>query len=379
MELDTLTIVASVLPFVLKDDERIPQHNSALTGSMYYREVMKSPSFHRFSNVVRMDKETFILLKDFLAQHGNLRRSKAINIGQKLMIFIHVLIGHTNRQTAERWQHSGSTISTIIHEVTESFRTCCHLILVRPKEGDAVQREIARDPTFSPFFDDCIGAIDGVHVSAFVSAEDQRLFRDRKKNISQNVLGAVNFDMTFSYVLTGWEGTAHDGRMLEDAKTKGFPHVEGKFFLGDAGFALSSTCLTPYRGVRYHLKEFQAGNAGGPRNAKELFNLKHSSLRNVVERCFGVLKKRFPILVVMPSFYFPYQCQLVSCCVLLHTFIRRNQLYEDDFYDGNVDIEVDNLDPVEEMDGHGGQILKQWRDGIAADMWQAYQAHIAGN
>ena len=137
--------------------------------------------------------------------------------------------------------------------------------------------------------------------------------------------------------------------------------------------------VTPYRGVRYHLKEFQAGNAGGPRNAKELFNLKHSSLRNVVERCFGVLKKRFPILVVMPSFYFPYQCQLVSCCELLHTFIRRNQLYEDDFYDGNVDIEVDNLDPVEEMDGHGGQVLKQWRDGIAADMWQAYQAHIAGN
>lgn len=65
MELDTLTIVASVLPFVLKDDERIPQHNSALTGSMYYREVMKSPSFNRFSNVVGMDKETFILLKDF--------------------------------------------------------------------------------------------------------------------------------------------------------------------------------------------------------------------------------------------------------------------------------------------------------------------------
>jgi DDE superfamily endonuclease len=379
MELDTLTIVALVLPLVLRNDP-IPQHDSILTGQLYYREVMKSPSSNRFSNVARMDKETFILLKNFLYQHGRLRRSKTINIGQKIMIFIHVLIGHTNRQTAERWQHSGSTISLIIHEVSESFRACSHLILVRPKLGDPVQNTIAIDPTLSPFFDNCIGAIDGVHISAFVPQEEHKVFIDRKKNLTQNVLGAVNFDMTFSYVLTGWEGRAHDGRVYEDAKTKGFPSVDGKFFLGDAGYALSSTCLTPYRGVRYHLKEFNAGNAGGPRNAKELYNLKHSSLRNVVERCFGVMKKRFPILVVMPSFYYPYQCVLVSCCFLLHNFIRRNQLYEDDFFIGvDADIAAAVLDGVAELDDVGGPAIRQWRDGIANSMWLAYQAHLGGN
>ena len=323
MELDSLTIIASVLPLILVE-EPIPQHNSVLTGRMYYNEVMKSPSYRRFMNVARMDKETFLLLKKMLKQNGNLIKSNSINVGQKIMIFIHVLIGHTNRQTAERWQHSGSTISVIIHEVSEAFRRCSSHILVRPKEGDPVQPKIANDPTFSPFFDNCIGALDGVHIHAFVSTAEHSVFRDRKKNISQNVLGAVNFDMTFSYVLTGWEGSANDGRVLEDARAKGFPNLPGKFFLGDGGYALTSTCLTPYRGVRYHLKEFQAGNAGGPRNAKELFDLKHSSLRTVVERCFGVLKKRFPILVVMPSFHFPYQCELVSCCVLIHNFIRRN-------------------------------------------------------
>ena len=101
MEVDVLTVVASVLPFILRDDP-IQQHDSILTGRLYYREIMKSPSSHRFSNVVRMDKETFILLKNFLAHHGNSRRSETINIRQKVMIFIHVLIGHTNRQTAER-------------------------------------------------------------------------------------------------------------------------------------------------------------------------------------------------------------------------------------------------------------------------------------
>ena len=381
MEVDVLTVVASVLPFILRDDP-IRQHDSILTGRLYYREIMKSPSSHRFSNVVRMDKETFILLKNFLAHHGNLRRSETINIGQKVMIFIHVLVGHTNRQTAERWQHSGSTISLIVHEVSQAFKMCSNSILVRPKEGDPVQSEIARDPTLSPFFDNCIGAIDGVHTSVFVPASEHRVFRDRKKQLSQNVLGAVNFDMTFSYVLAGWEGSAHDGRVLEDARAKGYPQIAGKFFLGDAGYALRWDCLTPFRGVRYHLKEFRAGNAGGPRNAKELFNLKHSSARNVIERCFGVLKRRFPILVTMPSFYFPFQCVLVNYCFLIHNFIRRNQLYEDDFYvdddvaDANDD---DNLDPDVGLVGPAGQLLKQWRTDIAENMWLAYNEHLARN
>ena len=140
--------------------------------------------------------------------------------------------------------------------------------------------------------------------------------------------------MTFSYVLAGWEGSAHDGRLLEDARAKGYRQIAGKFFLGDAGYALRWKCLTPFRGVSYHLKEFRAGYAGGPRNAEELFNLKHSSARNAIERCFGVLKRRFPILVTMPS-----QCVLVNCCFLIHNFIRRNQLYKDDFY---VDDDVDD-------------------------------------
>lgn len=379
MEFDVLTIVASVLSLILVK-EPIPQHDSLLTGQRYYKEVMKSPSFNRFMNVARMEKETFVKLKRMLKVTGNLRKSLSINVGQKVMMFIYVLIGHTNRQTAERWQHSGSTVSIIIHEVSEAFKMCSSLILVRPMKGDPVQREIAINPTMSPFFDNCIGAIDGVHISAVVHASEHKVFRDRNKNLTQNVLGAVNFDMTFSYVLTGWEGTAHDGRLYDDARTKNFPRVPGKYFLGDAGFALSSECLTPYRATRYHLREFQAGNAGGPANAKELFNLKHSSLRNVIERCFSSLKKRFPILVVMPSFAYPYQCELISCCFLIHNFIRRNQLYLDEFdNDDGIVLDVNDHDPVEEEVGLAGNALKQWRDGIAESMWLAYQAYQAAH
>jgi len=53
--------------------------------------------------------------------------------------------------------------------------------------------------------------------------------------------------------------------------------------------------MAPYRGTRYHLKEQRQANQR-PENAKELFNLRHSSLRNVIERIFGILKRQWQIL-----------------------------------------------------------------------------------
>jgi len=69
--------------------------------------------------------------------------------------------------------------------------------------------------------------------------------------------------------------------------------VIGKYYLGDVGFMLKAQVITSYRGFRYHLKEY---SLRGPQNACELFNHRHSSLRNVIERTFGALKKRFPII-----------------------------------------------------------------------------------
>ena len=54
-----------------------------------------------------------------------------------------------------------------------------------------------------------------------------------------------------------------------------------------------SRLIALYSGVCYHLKEYSARPT---ENAKELFNLQHASLRNTIERAFGVLKKRFPII-----------------------------------------------------------------------------------
>ena len=47
--------------------------------------------------------------------------------------------------------------------------------------------------------------------------EIQGRFRGRKDGTTQNVLAAISFDLKFTYVLAGWEGSAHDSRVLNDA------------------------------------------------------------------------------------------------------------------------------------------------------------------
>ena len=50
--------------------------------------------------------------------------------------------------------------------------------------------------------------------------EIQGIFRGHKDGTTQNVLSAISFDLKFTYVLAGWEGSAHDSRVLNNAFAK---------------------------------------------------------------------------------------------------------------------------------------------------------------
>ena len=104
---------------------------------------------------------------------------------------------------------------------------------------------------------------------------------------------------------------------------------------------LKRNIITPYRWVRYHLKEY---SRKGPQNAKKLFNHRHSSLRNVIERTFGVLKKRFPIIAswTEPHYDVDTMTKIVLACCIVHNFLRGIE------NDESLLEEVDNelLEPV---------------------------------
>jgi len=72
-------------------------------------------------------------------------------------------------------------------------------------------------------------------------------------------------------------------------------------------------------GVRYHLSDF--GSKNGPTNVRELFNLRHSSLRVTMERAISALKNMFSILDNKSFHKYKTQVKLVLACAILHNWI----------------------------------------------------------
>ncbi|RZB57667.1 hypothetical protein D0Y65_046370 [Glycine soja] len=132
----------------------------------------------------------------------------------------------------------------------------------------------------------CIGALDGTHIPVTVSLDERPRYHNRKGDVSTNVLAACGPDLRFIYVLPGWEGSAGDSRVLRDAlrHQNKLEIPTGKYFLVDVGYTNGPGFLAPYQGTRYHLNEW-IGNT--PQSYKELFNLRHASARNAIERNLG--------------------------------------------------------------------------------------------
>ena len=122
-----------------------------------------------------------------------------------------------------------------------------------------ISPKITHDPWFQ-FFSGCIGAIDGMHICAFVPIEEHPTMHNRKGYLSQNCLFMCDFDLLFTYAMTGWDGASADTTLWHRAHQNDLQMPLGKYLLVDAGFGGSDTLLVPYRGVRYHLKEWHQAN-----------------------------------------------------------------------------------------------------------------------
>ena len=68
-----------------------------------------------------------------------------------------------------------------------------------------------------------------------------------------------------------------------------------------------------------------------PKTPREKFNQVHSSIRNVIERCFGVLKMKWQILYNMPPYSMTKQKKIVVATMDLHNFIREHRTEDLDF------------------------------------------------
>ncbi|WVZ50451.1 hypothetical protein U9M48_001702 [Paspalum notatum var. saurae] len=326
-------------------------------------------------NMLRLNKASFFRFCNLLRERGSLRDTIHMCVEQQVAMFLNI-VGHNlkNRLVGTNYDRSGETVSRYFNKVLHAIGELQNELI--RLSSSTTPTKIAGNPRWDPYFKDCIGAIDGTHVRASVSKDMEAAFCGRKTYATQNVMAAVDFDLRFTYVLAGWEGTAHDALVLRDAleREHGLRVPQGKFYLVDAGYGAKPGFLSPFRGVRYHLNEW--GN-NPVQNEKELFNLRHSSLRVTVERAFGSLKRRFKILDdATPYFPFTTQVEIVVACCIIHNWVIQDG--SDEFI-----IPEQNWMPTySHASSSSGQerehtFMVNFRQEIANRMWEDRQNHYA--
>ena len=78
---------------------------------------------------------------------------------------------------------------------------------------------------YAPWFDGCIGALDGTHITIEVNREAKADFFNRKCETIINFCAIVDMDGRFTYVGAEKAGACHDMAVLKDYQDDGwFPH-----------------------------------------------------------------------------------------------------------------------------------------------------------
>ncbi|WVZ71713.1 hypothetical protein U9M48_020265 [Paspalum notatum var. saurae] len=344
---------------------------SKVPGKERLKEILEG---HEKNCLVAFLMEPSVLraIATFLREERLLRDTRGVTVEEKLGIFLFMLSHNTSYEDLQHeFKHSGETIHRHIQSVFSVIPALLYRF-VKPTTGIETHWKISTDEKFFPYFQNCLGAIDGAHVPITISAEKQQApYRNRKGTLSQNVMLVCDFDFNFMFISSGWEGSATDARVLRSALFGDFNVPEGKYYLVDGGYANTPSFIAPYRG------EFGRGHQH-PRNYEELFNHRHAILRNHIERAIGVLKKRFSILKVGTHHPIKDQVKIPAAAVLFHNLIRMhkgdeswlNHQPNNTFVDlpGGVSHYNNDVVSLSSQVDYGNSI----RDMIALNMWNDY-------
>ncbi|XP_019100844.1 PREDICTED: uncharacterized protein LOC109132863 [Camelina sativa] len=222
--------------------------------------------------------------------------------------------------------------------------------------------------------------MDGTHVCVKVKPEIQVMYWNRHDYASINIMAICDMNMLFTYVWNGALGSCHDTTVLSLAQNgdSEFPlPPTDKYYVVDSGYPNKQRFLAPYRStrnrvVRYHMSQFYTSPP--PRNKEELFNRSHASLRSIIERTFGVWKKKWRILTDFPRYDMDIQKRVIIARMGLHNFTRVSNFIDADFVEDFTETQTEDQDnasyELDEAENADGQHMANIRETIATMLWK---------
>lgn len=171
---------------------------------------------------------------------------------------------------------------------------------------------------------DVIGAIDCTHIWIQKPLVHPNEYVNRKGFFSLNVQATCNADEHFTSVDVTWPGSVHDSRIWKNSEIDPIMAQNSKnaILLGDEGYGLTPWLLTPFKKPIMPLQRD--------------FNKEHAKERVIIERMFGQLKKRFPMLHHQVRLKDDRIPTFIVCAIILHNVAKYLQ-DPDDFSGITVD------------------------------------------
>lgn len=158
-----------------------------------------------------MRREVFDKLHNLLKSSYGLKSTSKMTSIEALGMFIWMCASQQSvRQASNRFTRSLDTV----HRKFDNVLACVSKLsadIISPKDPEFryVHRRL-QSPRFSPFFDKCIGALDGTHVKVVVPTNQVVPHTGRHGYTSQNVLALCDFDMRFTFAVVGWPRSVAD-------------------------------------------------------------------------------------------------------------------------------------------------------------------------
>ncbi|KAL0387579.1 UNVERIFIED_CONTAM: hypothetical protein Sradi_2639700 [Sesamum radiatum] len=152
-----------------------------------------------------MTKPCFYALVDALTSRGLLPQGQTSRVTsiEEVALFMQTVGMHKrHRDNMERFQHSLETINRRFHRVLSALCAMAPELITPPNFTEPHPR-VANNPDFYPYFKDASERWTG----HWYLGPRQHRYRSRK-GLAQNVLAICDFDMNFTYVYAGWEGSA---------------------------------------------------------------------------------------------------------------------------------------------------------------------------
>ncbi|KAK3119190.1 hypothetical protein QOZ80_9BG0715460 [Eleusine coracana subsp. coracana] len=135
-----------------------------------------------------MEPNIFRKIVSYLKTENLLRDTRGMRVDEQLEMFMFMLSHNASYEDLQfEFKHSGETIHRHINAVFEIIPALTYQFL-KPTLTAEPHFKITTDSRFFPYFENCLGAIDGTHVPITIAEAKQALYRNRKGTLSQNIM-----------------------------------------------------------------------------------------------------------------------------------------------------------------------------------------------